>query len=107
MGIGKAWLREGRRARRDIAGSFSGNDSGCGEILKPVNCRGHFDGQRGGDDGGAGYGTDRANVRIDGLGTQVQAAVKLGPEKDTREERRQEKGEFAATTHFAGFLTSS
>ena len=107
MGIRKDWLREGRCARRDIAGNFRGNDSGYGEILKPVNGRGHFDGQRRGDDGGAGYRTDRANVRINGLGTQVQAAVKLRPEQDTREERRQEQGEFAATAHFAGFLTSS
>ena len=95
-----AWLEEGGRTRRDIAGNFSGNDSGYGEIFKPVNRWGHFHGQQGSDDGRPSDGTNRTDVRVDGLGTQVQAAVQLRPEQNTRKERRQEKGEFAATAHF-------
>jgi len=100
IGSRKAWLGERRCARRDIAGNFSGNDNGYGEILKPVDGRRHFHRQRGGKDRRPGRRTDGAGMRIDGLRTQVQAAVKLRPEQDTGEERRQEKGEFGATAHF-------
>src|SRR5215472_7542137 len=95
-----AWLGERGRTRRDIAGNFSGNDSGYGEIFKPVDRWGHFHGQQGSDDSRPSDGTNRTDVRVDGLGTQVQAAVKLRPEQNTRKESRQEKGEFGATEHF-------
>src|SRR5262245_15775130 len=82
--VGNTWLGERRRTRRDIAGNFSGNDSGYGEILKPVDRRGHFHGQQSSDDGRPSDGTNRTAVRVNGLGTQVQAAVKLRPEQNTR-----------------------
>ena len=88
---GRAEFSDGRRSSRgDAAGNNEGNHSRDTEFFQAVNGRSHLDMRRSGHNRTSRHGANRAKMRIERLGIQVETAVQLRSEQDAGQERCQD-----------------
>jgi len=97
------WLGSRRRAGSDAAGYDKRNKNDYASDFQPVDRRRHLHDQGRRGDGSARSGADRADMRIERTGVQINAAMQLCGKEDAPEEQSQGKKPLGFLRHVPEF----